>query len=76
MDLQKHHELWNESWRYFRHYAEKIPLSDDDWVEAIRMMSEFVDRHLENEAFARKLIIMVMRELEAQDKKARPENEQ
>lgn len=71
MELSQYHDIWNESWRYFRHYAEKIPLSDEDWKEVIDMSSIFVDRHMDHERFARKLIVIIVREIEMRDREAR-----
>ncbi len=69
--LKQYHEIWNESWRYFRNYAEQLPLPEEKWEEAVKLIPIFVGRHPEHEEFARKVIIRVFGELERQDKAIR-----
>lgn len=74
MDLKTYHTIWNESWKYFKTYAEQMPMDEAAWERAIRMTSEFVKQHPENEAFARAMILVVEKELEERDREARKEN--
>jgi len=70
MDLKTYHTIWNESWKYFKTYAEQMPMDEAAWERAIRMTSEFVKQHPENEAFARAMILTVEHELEERDREA------
>lgn len=74
MDLKTYHEIWNESWKYFRTYAEQMPMDDATWERAIMMLPEIVTRHPEHEAFARAMILVVEKELEERDREMRKEN--
>ena len=73
MDLKTYHTIWNDSWRFFKTYAEQMPMSDATWNRAILMTDKFVREHPEHEAFARALILVIEHELEVQDKAARKE---
>lgn len=75
MDLKTYHTIWNDSWRFFKTYAEQMPMSDATWNRAILMTDKFVREHPEHEAFARALILVIEHELEVQDKAARKEKE-
>lgn len=68
MDLKTYHTIWNESWKYFKTYAEQTPMADATWERAIRMLAEFVNRHPDHEEFARKMILVIEKELERLDK--------
>ena len=71
MDLKQYHTIWNDSWRFFKTYAEQMPMDEAAWERAIQMTSEFVKQHPENEEFARAMILAVEHELEVQDKAMR-----
>ena len=71
--LKEYHTIFVDAWRYFKTYAEQMPMDEAAWERAIRMTSEFVKQHPENEAFARALILAVEHELEVQDKAIRKE---
>lgn len=73
MDLKTYHTIWNDSWRFFKTYAEQMPMTDATWNRAILMTDKFVREHPEHEAFARALILVIEHELEVQDKAARKE---
>ena len=75
MDLKTYHTIWNDSWRFFKTYAEQMPMNDATWNRAILMTDKFVREHPEHEAFARSLILVIEHELEVQDKAARKEKE-
>lgn len=75
MDLKTYHTIWNDSWRFFKTYAEQMPMNDATWNRAILMTDKFVREHPEHEAFARALILVIEHELEVQDKAARKEKE-
>lgn len=74
MDLKAYHTIWNESWKFFKTYAEQMPMDDAAWERAIRMLPEFVNRHPDHQKLARKMIIAVESELEERDREARKEN--
>ena len=69
--LKEYHTIFVDAWRYFKEYATQMPMDEATWERAIRMTSEFVKQHPENEAFARALILTVEHELEVQDKAIR-----
>lgn len=71
MDLKAYHTIWNESWKYFKKYAEQIPMTEAAWDRAIRETCEFAEQYPEHEAFARALILAVEHELEVQDRAIR-----
>lgn len=75
MDLKTYHTIWNDSWRFFKTYAEQMPMNDATWNRAILMTDKFVREHPEHEAFSRALILVIEHELEVQDKAARKEKE-
>ena len=62
--MQAYHEIWNDSWKFFKHYASRMPLPDNEWTELINMLPKFVARHPEHEKFARKMILTIEKELE------------
>lgn len=68
MDLKTYHTIWNESWKFFKTYAEQMPMDDAAWERAIMMLPEFVNRHPDHEYFARKMILVIEKELERLDK--------
>lgn len=68
MDLKQYHTLWNDAWRFFKCYAEQLPLPDEKWEDVIRMVEEYGKRHPENEYAARKIIITVFTLLEHEHK--------
>lgn len=70
-ELRQYNAIWNESWKYFKTYAEQMPMDDATWERAIMMLPEIVNRHPEHEEFARKMILTVEKELERQDKTLR-----
>ena len=72
--LREYHEVWTDAWKFFKYYAGKIPMTDDEWSELIPMTSKFVERHPEHEAFARAMILVVEKELEERDREMRKEN--
>ncbi len=72
--LREYHEVWTNAWKFFKYYAGKIPMTDDEWSELIPMTSKFVERHPEHEAFARAVILVVEKELEERDREMRKEN--
>ena len=72
--LREYHEVWTDAWKFFKYYAGKIPMTDDEWNELIPMTSKFVARHPEHEAFARAMILVVEKELEERDREMRKEN--
>lgn len=72
--MQAYHDLFNDSWKFFKHYASQIPLTENQWDELITMMPKFVRRHPEHEEFARKMILMLEAEIERADKENRREN--
>lgn len=71
MDLKTYHTIWNDSWRYFKTYAEQMPMDEAAWNRAILMTDKFVREHPEHEAFARAMILAIEHELEVQDKAMR-----
>lgn len=73
--LREYHEIFVDAWKFFKHYAQQIPLPEDLWSdELIPMTSKFVTRHPEHEAFARAMILVVEHELEERDREERKEN--
>ena len=74
-ELRQYNTILNEAWKYFRTYAEQMPMSDATWNRAILMTDKFVREHPEHEVFARALILVIEHELEVQDKAARKEKE-
>lgn len=73
-NLKKYLAVFNDAWKFFKHYAGKIPMTDDEWSELIPMTSKFVTRHPDHEAFARAMILVVEKELEERDREVRKEN--
>lgn len=69
--LRAYHALWTDAWKYFKNYAEKLPLTEAQWEEAVRIIPLYVERHPDHEEFARKTIITVFNELERRDKAIR-----
>jgi len=72
--MEPYQEIWDDAWRFFKYYAGKIPMTDDEWSELIPMTSKFVTRHPDHEAFARAIILIVEKELEERDREMRKEN--
>ena len=72
--LREYHGTFVDAWKFFKHYAGKIPMTDDEWSELIPMTSKFVTRHPGHEVFARAMILVVEHELEERDRETRKEN--
>ena len=72
--LKEYNTVFNDAWKFFKHYAGMIPMTEADWAELIPMTSKFVTRHPEHEAFARAIILVVEKELEERDREMRKEN--
>lgn len=70
-ELRQYNAIWNEAWKFFKHYAGMLPLPEEIWDVLIRSLPMFVDRHKEHEEFARKMILTIENELERQDKAIR-----
>ena len=63
MDLKQYHTLWNDAWKFLKHYAEQQPLSDDKWGEVCDMVDRFAKTH-DDEWAAGKVAVMVFNLLE------------
>ena len=66
--MEDYQNVWDDAWRFFKHYMSKLPMAESDWEELIAMLPKFVARHPDHKVFARKMILAVESELEAQDK--------
>ena len=71
MDLKQYHDLINDAWRFFRKYAEQIPLSDQAWVEEVNEKSALIDKHTGCRRLALKLMTQIEDELEQLDREAK-----
>ena len=66
--MEDYQNVWDDAWRFFKHYMSKLPMAESDWEELIAMLPKFVARHPNHKVFARKMILAVESELEVQDK--------
>lgn len=71
MDLKAYHELTNDAWRYFRKYAEQIPMDDNAWSDAVSELSDILTRHDEIKRMAHRMMAGIIDELEHLDREAK-----
>lgn len=69
--MTQYYRLFVDAWRYFRRYAERIPLTDQAWEAAVNELSGIVDRHNGIQRMTRKIMMAVMDELEHLDREAK-----
>ena len=74
MDLKAYHELINDAWRFFRKYAEMIPLPDNQWTTEVTEKLAFVEQHTGCRRLALKLMTAIEDELEHLDREAKRSN--
>ena len=71
MNTDNYFKLMTDAWRFFRKYAEQIPLSDQAWVEEIDEKSALIDKHTGCRRLALKLMTQIEDELEQLDREAK-----
>ena len=71
MDLKAYHELTNDAWRYFRKYAEQIPMTDEAWSAAVEELNDIVIKHDSIQRMTRRTMMGVIDELEHLDREAK-----
>jgi hypothetical protein len=69
--MTQYYRLFVDAWRYFRRYAEQIPLSDPAWVEEIDEKAALIDKHTGCRRLALKLMTQIEDELEQLDREAK-----
>lgn len=72
MDVKSYYRIYTESWKFFRKYAEQLPLSDGQWNKACREMIDICEQHKDDTAkFVSGIMYQTMNELERCDKAAK-----
>ena len=69
MNLKAYFNIWNDSWKMFRKYAGKAPLSEKDWCDIIREGNNFRATHGGEDYLATKMVVLVMDMLAHEQKK-------
>ena len=70
MNIKEHYEISATAWKYFRKYAEQLPLSDDQWNSACKEMIDICNQYGKDVAqFASGIMYQTMLELERLDKR-------
>lgn len=71
--IKECHSLWSDSWKHFRKYAEKIPLTDQEWTEEVDEKAELVKKYDTGNCkrIAHRIMILIEDELEQLDKEAK-----
>lgn len=68
MDVKSYHQIWNDTWQFFKRYMIDMPMTEEGWDQVIREMSEYVEAS-PHERMAREIIIAAFHELEAEYKR-------
>lgn len=71
IDVIPYYTVLTDAWRFFRKYAEQIPLSDQAWVEEIDEKAALIDKHTGCRRLALKLMTQIEDELEQLDRGAK-----
>lgn len=71
IDVKPYYTVLTDAWRFFRKYAEQIPLSDQAWVEEVNEKVALVDKHTSCRRLALKLMTQIEDELEQLDREAK-----
>lgn len=71
IDVKPYYTVLTDAWRFFRKYAEQIPLSDQAWVEEIDEKAALIDKHTGCRRLALKLMTQIEDELEQLDREAK-----
>lgn len=71
IDVKPYYTVLTDAWRFFRKYAEQIPLSDQAWVEEVNEKSALIDKHTGCRRLALKLMTQIEDELEQLDKEVK-----
>ena len=69
--MTQYYRLFVDAWRFFRRYAEQIPLSDPAWEAAIEELNSVLIRHDSIQRMARRMMSGVVDELEHLDREAK-----
>lgn len=72
MDVKRYYKIYTDVWKFFRKYAEQLPLSDSQWNEACREMIDICEQYKGDMAkFVSGIMYQTMMELERCDKAAK-----
>lgn len=71
IEINRYYEAITDAWRFFRKYAEQIPLSDQAWAEGVAEKVALVDKHTSCRRLALKLMTQIEDELEQLDREAK-----
>ena len=71
MNLKEAYNVFTDAWRYFRRYAEQIPMTDEVWSAAVEELSGIIKKHDGIQRITRKLMTAVIDELEHLDREAK-----
>ena len=74
MNTEAYFQLLTDAWRFFRKYAEQIPLSDSQWAAEVSEKLVFVEQHTSCRRLALKLMTAIEDELEHLDREAKHSN--
>ncbi len=67
--LGTYFSIWNDSWKLFRRYAERFPLTEQDWRELLDDVSMFSKTHGGDTKSTIRMAVLVWDMLEAEYKK-------
>lgn len=71
MSTEMYFRLFTDTWRFFRRYAEQIPLSDQMWEAEISEKLTLVEKNAACRRLALKLMTLIEAELEQLDREAK-----
>ncbi len=74
MDVKPYYTVLTDAWRFFRKYAEQIPLPDNQWTAEVTEKLAFVEQHTSCRRLALKLMTAIEDELEHLDREAKHSN--
>lgn len=73
MNTEAYFQLLTDAWRFFRKYAEQIPLQNSQWAAEVSEKLAFVEQHT-CRRLALKLMTAIEDELEHLDREAKHSN--
>ena len=63
MDIKSYHQIWNDTWQFFKRYMIDMPMTEDGWSALIDDMCVYVAKS-EHPGMAKEMMLVVFRELE------------
>ena len=68
MDFKSYHQIWNDTWQFFKRYMINLPMTEAGWTLLIDDMCAYVKKS-EHQDVAKEMMLAAFHELEAEHKR-------